>query len=62
VEQQVSRRSDLAARLASTGQLLVRSGIEIDRILSAMVDDHAAVSASLPQQSMFLHASSAWTR
>jgi hypothetical protein len=54
VEQQVSRRPDLAARLASTGQLLVRSGIEIDRILSAMVDDHAAVSASLPQQSMFL--------
>ena len=45
---------DLATRLAATGQLLVRSGIEIDRVLSAMVDDHSAVSASLPQQLMFL--------
>jgi hypothetical protein len=45
---------DLASRLANTGQLLVRSGIEIDRILSGMVDDHSAVSASLPQQQMFL--------
>ena len=45
---------DLATRLATTGQLLVRSGIEIDRILGAMVDDHSAVSASLPQQQMFL--------
>lgn len=45
---------DLATRLASTGQLLVRSGIEIDRILSSMVDDHATVSASVPGQAMFL--------
>lgn len=45
---------DIATRLATTGQLLVRSGIEIDRLLSAMVDDHSAVSASLPQQVMFL--------
>jgi hypothetical protein len=46
--------SDLATRVAITGQLLVRSGIEIDRILNSMVDDHAAVSASVPGQTMFL--------
>jgi hypothetical protein len=46
--------SDIATRLANTGQLLVRSGIEIDRILSAMVDDHATVTSSLPGQVIFL--------
>ena len=46
--------SDIATRLATTGQLLVRSGIEIDRILSAMVDDHATVTANLPGQVIFL--------
>lgn len=46
--------ADIAARLANTGQLLVRSGIEIDRILSAMVDDHATVTATLPGQVIFL--------
>ena len=45
---------DIATRLANTGQLLVRSGIEIDRILSAMVDDHATVTANLPGQVIFL--------
>jgi hypothetical protein len=46
--------SDIATRLASTGQLLVRSGMEIDRILSAMVDDHATVTANLAGQVIFL--------
>ena len=46
--------SDIATRLANTGQLLVRSGMEIDRILSAMVDDHATVTANLPGQVIFL--------
>lgn len=46
--------ADLTTRLANTGQLLVYSGIEIDRLLSSMVDDRAALSASLPQQNMFL--------
>lgn len=49
-----SSMTDLATHVATTGQLLVRSGIEIDRILSAMVQDHAAVSASLPSQVIFL--------
>jgi c-di-GMP-binding flagellar brake protein YcgR len=46
--------SDLATRLTNTGQLLVRSGIEIDRILNTMVDDHATVTATLPSQVIFL--------
>lgn len=46
--------SDIATRLANTGQLLVRSGIEIDRILTAMVEDHATITANLPQQVIFL--------
>lgn len=45
---------DLVSRVATTGKLLVRSGIEIDRLLSAMVKDHAPVSATLPGQLMFL--------
>lgn len=46
--------SDLATRLANTGQLLLYSGIEIDRILKSMVDEHSAVSAAVPGQGMFL--------
>lgn len=46
--------AELATRLANTGQLLVRSGIEIDRILNNMVAEHSAVSASLPAQLIFL--------
>jgi c-di-GMP-binding flagellar brake protein YcgR len=41
--------SDIATRLetTTTGQLLVRSGIEIERILNTMVHDGAAVTARL---------------
>ena len=46
--------SELTTRLANTGQLLVFSGIEIDRILKSMVDDRSAISTSLPNQGMFL--------
>lgn len=46
--------SDITSRVATTGQLLVRSGIEIDRLLSGMMKDHAAVSANLPGQLIFL--------
>jgi hypothetical protein len=46
--------SDIATRLATTGQLLVRSGMEIDRILSTMVEDHATITANLPGQVIFL--------
>lgn len=44
--QHVLSMSDLATRLGTTttGQLLVRSGIEIERILNAMVQDAAAVT------------------
>jgi c-di-GMP-binding flagellar brake protein YcgR len=45
---------DITTRLATTGQLLVRSGIEIDRILGAMVEDGDTVSASLPGKVLFL--------
>ena len=45
---------DIVSRVATTGKLLVRSGIEIDRLLSAMVKDHAPLSASLAGQVMFL--------
>jgi c-di-GMP-binding flagellar brake protein YcgR len=47
--------SDIATRLGSTttGQLLVRSGIEIERLLNAMVRDSAPVTGKLPDL-MFL--------
>jgi hypothetical protein len=45
---------DLATRLSNTGRLLVRSGIEIERILNSMVEDGDAVTASLPNKMMFL--------
>ena len=45
---------DFATRLANAGQLLVRSGIEIDRILSALVKEGASVSATLPSKKLFI--------
>jgi c-di-GMP-binding flagellar brake protein YcgR len=47
----VPSMSDLATRLGTTttGQLLVRSGIEIERILTAIVQDGAAVQAKLSE-------------
>ena len=45
---------DIASRLENTGQLLVRSGIEIGRILHSMVDDRATVTAKLKSDVMFL--------
>ncbi len=45
---------NISARLANTGRLLVRSGIEIGRILDSMIEDGDAVTASLPEQLMFL--------
>jgi c-di-GMP-binding flagellar brake protein YcgR len=46
---------DITTRLsATTGQLLVRSGIEIGRILDAMLEDHSTLTAKLPSQMMFL--------
>lgn len=45
---------DITSRLANTGQLLVRSGIEIDRILSAIAEDGDTVSASLRSKVLFL--------
>lgn len=43
--------SDIATRLGTTttGQLLVRSGIEIERVLKAMVDDASPLTAKLPE-------------
>jgi len=45
---------DITSRLALTGQLLVRSGIEIGRILDSMLEDHDTLTANLPSQMMFL--------
>ena len=45
---------DLATRLSNTGRLLVRSGIEIERILNSMVEDGDPVTATLPTKMMFL--------
>jgi c-di-GMP-binding flagellar brake protein YcgR len=45
---------DITTRLATSGQLLVRSGIEIGRILDSMVQDHATLTARLPTPVMFL--------
>ena len=45
---------DITSRLSTTGQLLVRSGIEIGRILDAILEDHDTLTASLPPQLMFL--------
>ena len=45
---------DITTRLATTGQLLVRSEIEISRILDSMLEDHDTLRANLPSQLMFL--------
>jgi c-di-GMP-binding flagellar brake protein YcgR len=45
---------NITARMATTGRLLVRSGIEIGRILDAMLEDGDAVTANLPPQLMLL--------
>jgi c-di-GMP-binding flagellar brake protein YcgR len=45
---------DITTRLAASGQLLVRSGIEIGRILDSILEDRDTLTAKLPQQSMFL--------
>jgi c-di-GMP-binding flagellar brake protein YcgR len=45
---------DITSRLGTTGQLLVRSEIEIGRILDSMLEDHDALMANLPSQLMFL--------
>ncbi|MGA8049764.1 MAG: flagellar regulator YcgR PilZN domain-containing protein [Burkholderiales bacterium] len=45
---------DITARMATTGRLLVRSGIEIGRILDSMLEDGDPVTASLPQEMMLL--------
>jgi c-di-GMP-binding flagellar brake protein YcgR len=52
--QHVSDMPDISTRLSTTGRLLVRSGIEIERLLSSMADDRAAVTAHLPSKLMFL--------
>ena len=41
---------DIATRLGNTttGQLLVRSGIEIERVLKSLVDNNTPLSARLP--------------
>jgi c-di-GMP-binding flagellar brake protein YcgR len=46
--------SDISTRLSTTGRLLVRSGIEIERILTSMASERDAVTASLPSDQMFL--------
>ena len=45
---------NIAARMATTGRLLVRSGIEIGRILDSMLEDGDTVTANLPPQLMLL--------
>jgi c-di-GMP-binding flagellar brake protein YcgR len=45
---------NITSRLASAGQLLVRSGIEIERILAEIVQEGAAVSATLPAKRLFV--------
>jgi len=46
--------ADICARVSSSGRVLVRSGIEIERILDAMIHDGDAVTASLPADHLFL--------
>jgi c-di-GMP-binding flagellar brake protein YcgR len=45
---------DITQRLATTGQLLVRSGMEIGRILDSMLEDRDTVTANLQSQMLFL--------
>ncbi|MGH8692190.1 MAG: flagellar regulator YcgR PilZN domain-containing protein [Burkholderiales bacterium] len=46
--------ADICARLSGSGRVLVRSGIEIERLLASMVHDRDAVTASLPADHLFL--------
>jgi hypothetical protein len=46
--------SDICARLSNSGRVLVRSGIEIERIIASMIHDGDAVTASLPEDHLFL--------
>jgi len=46
--------ADICDRLSNTGRLLVRSGIEIGRILESMIQDHDTVTASLPRDHLFM--------
>ena len=46
--------SDFASRLATSGRLLVRSGIEIRRILDSMLKERDTLTANLSSQMMFL--------
>lgn len=46
--------SDISTRLSTTGRLLVRSGIEIERILTSMASEGDAVTAALSPEQMFL--------
>jgi c-di-GMP-binding flagellar brake protein YcgR len=45
---------NIASRLSTTGRLLVRSGIEIGRILDSMLEDGDTVTATLPPQLVLL--------
>jgi c-di-GMP-binding flagellar brake protein YcgR len=45
---------DITSRLSTTGQLLVRSGIEIGRLLDSMAHHRDAVTAQVPPQLLFL--------
>ncbi|MGH8687894.1 MAG: flagellar brake protein [Burkholderiales bacterium] len=46
--------NDLSARLANTGQLLVRSGIEIGKLLDAILLDRDTLTANVPPKIMFM--------
>lgn len=45
---------DITSRLVTTGQLLVRSGMEIGRILDSMLQAGDTLTANLPSQLLFL--------
>jgi c-di-GMP-binding flagellar brake protein YcgR len=45
---------DITQRLVTTGQLLVRSGMEIGRILDSMLEDGDTMTANLQSQLLFL--------
>lgn len=46
--------ADICERLSRTGRVMVRSEIEIERILASMIRDGDAVTASLPEDHLFL--------
>lgn len=45
---------DISQRLSRSGQLLVRSGIEIGRLLDSILEDRDTLTANLPAEMMFL--------